>query len=65
MSAEAPPALVIQPRDLEVVLKLLPRAQIVVGDIPSIYPSLQRLELAARSGHSFLEVRPTTADESD
>jgi hypothetical protein len=54
---EAPPALAILPRDLEVIMKLLPRAQIVVGDIPQIYASLQRLEAAARSGHVFLEAQ--------
>jgi hypothetical protein len=43
------------PIDLEVVLKLLPRAQIVVGDIPQILGSLQRLEAAARSKSTFVE----------
>jgi hypothetical protein len=41
--------------DLELVLKLLPRAQIVVGDIPQILGSLQRLEAAARTNHDFVE----------
>jgi hypothetical protein len=41
--------------DLELVLKLLPRAQIVVGDIPQILGSLQRLEAAARTKSDFVE----------
>lgn len=40
--------------DLDLVLKLIPRAQIVVGDIPAIYPTLQRLEQAAKSGLTFV-----------
>lgn len=61
---ELPPAIELYPIDLEVVMKLLPRAQIVVGDVPQLLPSLQRLEAAARSGSRFVEYRPGPA-ESD
>lgn len=44
---------VLFPVDFEVIMKLLPRAQITVGDIPNIYPSLGRIEQAARSREVF------------
>lgn len=52
------PILSLFPIDFEIVMKLLPRAQIVVGDIPNIYPTLQRLEQAARSGKAFRSEAP-------
>lgn len=59
---ELPPPAVLFPVDLELIVKLLPRAQIVVGDIPRLYPTLQRIERAAQSGHTFIEDRPGPAD---
>jgi hypothetical protein len=42
--------------DLSIFLKLLPRAQIVVGDIPQIEGALRRLVEAVATGKAFLEV---------
>lgn len=41
-----PPALTAE--DLQIILKLVARANIAVGDLPAILGTLQRLELAAK-----------------
>lgn len=56
--ASAPPPSVLFPSDLALFLKLLPRAQIVVGDIPHIYPAMTRLEKAVQTQAVFIEERP-------
>lgn len=60
-AAEGPRAILL-PQDLDIILKLLPRAQIVVGDIPRLYPTLQRIEAAVRTGKAFLEDRPPASE---
>ena len=58
----APPPGILFPQDFDILLKLLPRAQIVVGDVPQILGTLQRLEFAAKSRRLYREVQPDQAE---
>ncbi len=62
-SAEAGPPVLIFPQDLQLLLKVLPRVQIVVGDIPQLVPMLQRIERAANTGKAYAPVEPKPAPE--
>lgn len=59
------PPVVLFPQDFAVILNLLPRAQIVVGDVPKILGTLQRLEAAAKTGAAFIESRPSAPEVTD
>ena len=41
------------PADLALIFRLLPRAQIQVGDMPHVYPLMARLEAAVQTGKVF------------
>lgn len=63
--ASAPPPAILFAADLALVLQLLPRAQIVVGDIPRIYGALQRLEAAVKTGNTFTEARQSKVESGE
>lgn len=60
----APPLLFSQ--DLTLILKLAARASVVVGDIPVVFASMQRLEVAANLNQTYAPVEaPPVEPESD
>lgn len=52
------PTAYLLPADFEIIMKLLPRAQIVVGDVPQIYGTLQRIEAAFKTRSRFIQEVP-------
>lgn len=61
--AGLPPPAKLFPADFEILMTLLPRAQITVGDVAKILGTLQRLEHAARTKAVFIEDRPSGEPE--
>jgi hypothetical protein len=48
------------PQDFDILLKLVSRAQVAVGDVPAILPTLQRLEAAKKDGRQFVALQVIT-----
>jgi hypothetical protein len=55
----------LTPNDLKVVLQLVARAAIPVGEVPAIWPTIQRLEAAAKTGLVYLPASQTEQGEID
>lgn len=53
--------MVISPNDLRIVLALIVRSTTAIADIPSVWPVVQKIEQAAKSGFHFGEI--LTADQ--
>lgn len=54
----------LTPEDLSVLLRLVVRADLKVGDVPQVWPSIQRLEAAVKSGVPYRPVYLIDAPES-
>lgn len=44
----------LSPKDLQVLFALVVTAEIKVGQVPSLWPAITNLEIASKSGVSFV-----------
>lgn len=58
MTSDTP---ILSPADLRTILTLLSTADIKVGQVPGVWPSVARLEAAAQSGDSYAAFYETPA----
>ena len=50
------------PNDLAIIVQLVARASIPVGEIGSVIPTLQRLDAAQKAGKVLVALDPETPD---
>jgi hypothetical protein len=53
-SGPGTPAVILTSDDLRKLLALAVRADVKIGDVPNFFLSVQRLEMAAKSGHDYI-----------